>query len=69
MLENGTPPCKFNVLYRLLHIEFHDYNSRFDILRFSHFIPGVSSIFTDGMGHVESICPVDICYALEMYKP
>ena len=31
MLENGAPPDKFYVLYRLLHIEFHGFNSSIDV--------------------------------------
>ena len=31
MLENGAPPDKFGVLYRLLHLEFHDFNTRIDV--------------------------------------
>ena len=36
MLENGAPPDKSGVLYRLLHIEFHGFNSRIDVLVLSH---------------------------------
>ena len=34
--ENGAPPDKFGVLYRLLHIEFHDFNSRVDVSGLPH---------------------------------
>ena len=36
MLENGTPPHKFGVLYRLLYIEFHGFNSKDNVLGLSH---------------------------------
>ena len=31
ILENGAPPDRFDVLYRLLRIEFHGFNSRIDV--------------------------------------
>ena len=31
MLENGAPPDKFGVQYRLIYLEFHGFNSRIDI--------------------------------------
>ena len=37
MLENGVPLDKFGVLYHLLHLEFHGFNSRIDVLGLSHF--------------------------------
>ena len=37
MLENGAPPDKFDVLYRVLHIEFHCFNSSIDVFELSHF--------------------------------
>ena len=51
MLENGAPPDKFGVLYRLLNIEFHGFNSRVDVLGLSH-IGSCHKLnyFTDGMG-------------------
>ena len=30
--KNGAPPDKFGVLYCLLHIEFHGFNGRIDVL-------------------------------------
>ena len=48
-----------------LHIEFRDCNRFF--YDFHTLVP--AQFFTDGMGHFKSICPVDTCYALEMYKP
>ena len=45
MLENGAPPDTFGVLYRLLHIEFHGFNSNIKILGLSHLVPGINSIF------------------------
>ena len=36
MLENGAPPHKFGVLYRLLYIEFHGFNSKINVLGLSH---------------------------------
>ena len=51
MLENGAPPDKFGVLYRLLHIEFHDLNSRIDVLGLSHLGSWYEfQLFTDGIG-------------------
>ena len=35
MWENGAPPDKFGVLYRLLHTEFHGFNSRIYVLGLS----------------------------------
>ena len=32
MLENGAPTDKFGVLYHPLHIEFHGFNSRINVL-------------------------------------
>ena len=37
MLENGASPDKFDILYCVLHIEFHGFNSRIDDLGLSHF--------------------------------
>ena len=37
LAENGTPSDRFGVLYHLLHIEFHDFNSNIDILGLSYF--------------------------------
>ena len=37
LAENGTPPDKSGVLYHLLQIEFHDFNSNIDILGLSYF--------------------------------
>ena len=51
MLENGALPDKFGVLYQLLHIEFHDLNSRIDVLGLSHLCSWYEfQLFTDGMG-------------------
>ena len=36
MLENGAPPDKVGVLYRLLYMEFHGINSRINVLGLSH---------------------------------
>ena len=36
MLESGAPPVKFGVLYYLLHIEFHGFNSGIDVLGLTH---------------------------------
>ena len=36
MLENGAPPDPFGALYHLLHIEFHGFNRRIDVLGLSH---------------------------------
>ena len=32
MLEEGAPPDKFGVLYDLLHIEFHGFDSNINVL-------------------------------------
>ena len=32
MLEKGAPPDKFGVLYDLLHIEFHGFDSNINVL-------------------------------------
>ena len=37
MLENRAPPDKSDVLYRVLHIEFHGFNSSINVLELSHF--------------------------------
>ena len=50
ILENGAPPDTFGVLYCLLHIKFHDFNSNIKILGLSHLVNGINSIFSDGMG-------------------
>ena len=51
MLENGAPPDKFGALYRLLHIEFHGFNSSIDVSGLSQFGSCVNSIFLrEGMG-------------------
>ena len=36
MLENGAPPVKFGVLYRLLRIKSQGFNSRIDVLGLTH---------------------------------
>ena len=36
MLENGAPPEKFDVLYGLLHTEFHGFINRIDDLGLPH---------------------------------
>ena len=51
MLEHGAPPDKFGVLYRLLHIEFHGFNKKINVLGLSHFgFLVLTEFFTDGMG-------------------
>ena len=37
MLENGAPPDKCGVLYRVLPIEFHSFNTRINVSGLSHF--------------------------------
>ena len=45
MLKNGAPPDKSGVLYRLLHLEFHGFNSWIDVSVLSHF--GINSFFVE----------------------
>ena len=49
LLEIGAPPDTFVVLYCLLHIELHGFNSSIGS-RFHFLVPGINSIFTYGMG-------------------
>ena len=35
--ENGAPPDKFGVVYRVLHMEFHGSDNSIDVLGLSHF--------------------------------
>ena len=41
MLENEAPLDKFGVLYSVLHIELHGFDSRIDVLGLSHFCSGL----------------------------
>ena len=50
MLENGAPPVKFSVLYRLLHIKFHGFNSRVDVSDLTPRFQVLTQFFTDSMG-------------------
>ena len=47
MLQNGAPPDKFGVLNSLLHTEFHDFNSRINVLLWFLIL---INFCTDGMG-------------------
>ena len=38
VLEDGAPPDKFGVLYRLLHTEFNGCNSRIDVSGLLYFV-------------------------------
>ena len=43
--ENRGPPNKFDVLYSLLPIEFHGFNSKIDVEGYQALVPGINSIF------------------------
>ena len=50
MMKSGAPPDKLGFLYRLLPIEFHGFTGRIDSKGCHPLIPGLISIFRDGMG-------------------
>ena len=50
MLQNGALPHSFGVLYHLLHIEFHDFNSRIMFRVTTFWFLKFKTNFTDGMG-------------------
>ena len=50
MLKCGAPPDKVTVLHRLLPIEFHGFTSRINSKGYHSLVPGLISIFRDGMG-------------------
>ena len=50
MMRSGAPPDKVGVLHLLLPIEFHGFTSRINSKGYHSLVPGVISIFIDGMG-------------------
>ena len=55
-MQSGAPPDKFGVLYctAWLPIEFHGFTSRIIFKGYHSLVPGLISIFTDGMGPFKS---------------
>ena len=47
MLENGAPPDKYGVLYRLLHVEFHGFNSRIPCFILTQYFTDVMDPFNE----------------------
>ena len=51
MMKYGAPPDKFGVLYHIyLPTEFHGFTSIINSKGYHSFVPGLISIFRDGMG-------------------
>ena len=45
MLENEVLPDNFGFLYHLLYEEFHDFDSRIDVVGLSHLVPSINTFF------------------------